>query len=233
MTLTANTASSATNNGTLVVTGGVGISGAINVGSASSIGGVLSLTANTASSATNNGTLVVSGGVGISGALNVGGTITGGLSSSSATITGGSINGTTIGATTRSTGAFSGLTVVGTTTVQQTSELFQTLTNATGTVTHNWANGAIFYHTSPAADFTANFTNVPTTNNYSHSVALVIVQGATARRPTGVSIAGAVQTINWANNTIPTGVANRTQVFNFTLIRAAGTWRVLGSAQSF
>jgi hypothetical protein len=219
--ITNATGSSATNNGALVVTGGVGVGGALNVGSTFSSGGVASFTANTASTASNNGSVVVTGGLGVSGAIYAG-----------------SIQNTPIGSTTTNTGAFTSLastslTVTGTTIIQQSSELFQTINAATGTVVHNWNNGAIFYHTNPSNDFTANFTNVPTTNNYSHSVALVVIQGATPRRPTGVAINGAVQTINWANNTVPAGVANRTQIFSFSLLRVAGTWRVIGAAQGY
>jgi hypothetical protein len=221
VSFTSNTVSSTTGSGALVVTGGVGIGGALNVGSTFSSGGVASFTANSASTATNNGSVVVTGGVGVSGAIYAG-----------------SIQNTPIGSTTANTGAFTSLvstshTVTGTTTFQQSSELFQTINGATGTVVHNWLNGAIWYHTNPSADWTANFTNVPTTNNYSHSVALVVIQGATPRRPTGVNINGVAQTINWANNTVPTGIANRTQIFSFSFIRAAGVWRVIGAAQSY
>ena len=83
-TLTAGTASTSTTSGTLVVTGGVGVSGAINAGSLQNtpIGsttansgafttltanGATTLTADTASTSTTSGTLVVTGGVGVSG----------------------------------------------------------------------------------------------------------------------------------------------------------------------
>jgi hypothetical protein len=89
-TFTQNTASSSTATGTLVVTGGVGISGNIYAGglqntpiggTTRSTGAFTSLTSNaattftqnTASSSTTTGTLVVTGGVGISGNTYVGG----------------------------------------------------------------------------------------------------------------------------------------------------------------
>ena len=62
--LTNNTASSSASIGALVVTGGVGISGILNIGN------------NTASPNKTTGALVVTGGVGIGGDLNVGGDIT-------------------------------------------------------------------------------------------------------------------------------------------------------------
>ena len=62
--LTNNTASSSASIGALVVTGGVGVSGVLNIGN------------NTASPNKTTGALVVTGGVGIGGDLNVGGDIT-------------------------------------------------------------------------------------------------------------------------------------------------------------
>ena len=91
-TFTANSASTSIVSGTLVVTGGVGISGAIYGGSLQDtpIGTVTrnsgaftsltsnngtTFTANAVSSNTTTGTLVVTGGIGISGDLNIGGSI--------------------------------------------------------------------------------------------------------------------------------------------------------------
>jgi hypothetical protein len=95
--ITNATASTATSNGALVVTGGVGIGGNLNVAGTTNIkeattlqstltvGGATALnnklditgittsTNNTQSSATNNGALVVAGGAGIGGNVNVGG----------------------------------------------------------------------------------------------------------------------------------------------------------------
>lgn len=72
VTLTSNTASTTTGTGALVVTGGVGVGGQINVGGATN-----KFTATTASSSTTTGTVVVGGGVGIGGTIYVGENITG------------------------------------------------------------------------------------------------------------------------------------------------------------
>ena len=78
--LTNNTASSSASIGALVVTGGVGISGASNFGDvvtlSKSSGTSLVVSSNQASSSKTTGAVTVVGGVGISGALNVGGDIT-------------------------------------------------------------------------------------------------------------------------------------------------------------
>jgi hypothetical protein len=66
-TFTAGTVSSSTTTGTIVVTGGAGFSGAVNIGGSLSAGGVSSFTSNTASSGTTTGSLLVTGGIGVSG----------------------------------------------------------------------------------------------------------------------------------------------------------------------
>jgi len=75
-----NTASTGSNNGALVVTGGAGIGGDLNVGGkvnfggASSFGGQLHITDQTQSTSTITGALIMDGGSGIAKNLNVGGT---------------------------------------------------------------------------------------------------------------------------------------------------------------
>ena len=122
-------------------------------------------------------------------------------------------------------------TLTGTTTLQQTTEVLNTKTGATGTVDHDFATGAIWYHTSIATNFVANFTNVPTTANRTINVVLILVQGATASLPIDLSIDGATQTINWL--TLPTGSANKIDLVSFTLIRTGSAWTVLGSLSTY
>jgi hypothetical protein len=110
VTFTANTASTSTTSGTLVVTGGLGVSGALYGGSIQStpIGsstastgaftsltsnGATTFTANTAATNTTTGTVVVTGGIGASGAIYAG-----------------SIQNTPIGSSTANSGAFTSLT---------------------------------------------------------------------------------------------------------------------------
>jgi hypothetical protein len=129
--------------------------------------------------------------------------------------------------------SFADLTLTGLTTLQQTTEVLSTLTGATGVVAHDLDNGAVFYHSSLAADFTTNFTNVPETNNRTISVVLLLEQGATAYIPTAVQIDGASQTINWQGASAPTGNANQIDVVSFTLIRAGDAWTVIGSLTTY
>ena len=125
---TANTASTSNTSGTLVVTGGLGVSGAIYGGSLQStpIGsttassgafttltanGATTFTANTAATNTTTGTVVVTGGIGASGAIYAG-----------------SIQNTPIGSSTANSGAFTSLTANSTVDFTGTTEA----TNATG-----------------------------------------------------------------------------------------------------
>jgi hypothetical protein len=131
-------------------------------------------------------------------------------------------------------GTISGdLTITGFTTLAETTEIVTALTGATGTVAHNLATGPIFLHSSVTANFTANFTNTPTTNDRSIVATLIVTQGATAYIPNAVQIDGVGQTINWVGGSAPTGGANKRDVFTFALIRSSSTWTVLGNFTSF
>jgi hypothetical protein len=128
---------------------------------------------------------------------------------------------------------FNELHLAGATYSQQTIEKLNTKTGATGTVTHDFSTGAIFYHSSISGNFTANFTNVPTTNDKAITLSLVLSQGATPYIASAVQIDGSAQTIKWANGTTPTGSASNINIQNFTLIRTSSTWTVLGSVALF
>jgi hypothetical protein len=125
------------------------------------------------------------------------------------------------------------LTLLGTTNLQQTVELLNTKTSATGTVVHDFSTGAIFYHTSISSNFTANFTNVPTTNNRATAVSLILSQGATPRIPSALQINSSNVTILWQDNSIPTGNANKVDLASFTLIRVNTSWIVLGALNTY
>jgi hypothetical protein len=112
-------------------------------------------------------------------------------------------------------------------------EKFQALADATGTVTHNCSSGHIFYHTSPDANWTANFTNLSLSSTYATTVTLVIPQGGTGYYPNAVQIGGAAQTILWQGNTTPTPSTNRTDVVTFSILNNSGTYIVLGQLTGF
>ena len=103
------------------------------------------------------------------------------------------------------------------------------LNASTGTVAHDYTAGGIFVHTNIASNFTANFFNVPTTDNRISNFTLILYQGATPYYPTAVQIDGAAQTILWFDGNTPTATANKTEIASFSLVRVSGAWRVLGN----
>lgn len=109
------------------------------------------------------------------------------------------------------------------------TETVTVLTGSTGTVAHNYNTGGLWVHTSIAANFTANFTNVPTTDNRVHNFTLLLYQGATPYYPNAVQIDGAAVSILWFDGNTPTPTANKTEIASFSLARVASAWRVLGS----
>jgi hypothetical protein len=113
-------------------------------------------------------------------------------------------------------------------------EKFQTKADATGIVTHDCSLGHIFYHTSPDALFTVNFTNLNLSSGYATALTLIIVQGGTGFIPNSVGIGGVIQTLNWQGNVTPTPSTNRTDVVTFSIIcTATDTYTVLGQLTGF
>jgi len=146
---------------------------------------------------------------------------------------GGSLDNFNVGSTTRGSGAFTTLAANNTTTLQQITEILNTKTGATGVVAHDYSTGDIFYHSSISANFTVNLTNVPTTNDRTIVVTLILNQGAAGYYPSAVQIGGVAQTLRWANNVTPTPSANKIDVAVFTLIRTGSTWYVLGNYTTY
>jgi hypothetical protein len=125
------------------------------------------------------------------------------------------------------------LSISGLTTLTYTSEKLNTKTSATGTVTHDLSTGSVFYHSSISNNFTANFTNVPTTNDRAIGVTLVLAQGVTPYMSTALQIDGSAQTIKWVNNSTPTGTASKVDIVGFSLIRTGSAWTVLGQYSTY
>lgn len=123
----------------------------------------------------------------------------------------------------------SGGSVTGLLTTQKTAEVINTKTNATGVVTHDFSSGSIWYHSNISANFTPNFTNVPTTDNRSIVNTLVLSQGAIPYIPTALQIDGVAQTIKWLGSAVPTGEAQTVNIISFVMIRTNNAWTVLGS----
>lgn len=132
------------------------------------------------------------------------------------------------------TSSFNGDAVIGgKTTLSTVIEKISAVASSTGTVSFDMTNQGIFYVNNPAGDITANFTNVPTSNNRIITPTVILSQSATPRMVSAVQIDTVAQTINWANGTTPSATANKQDVFGFSLIRSGSAWKVLGQLSTY
>ena len=119
---------------------------------------------------------------------------------------------------------------------QATEVLVESGPLASTTATYSLTTGASFYHSSilSGANWTANFTNVPTTDGRSIVVTIIAAQGATPYVPSTVQINGTTQTLKWSSGASPSGTANGVDIFSFALLRVGGAWvQILGSSSFF
>lgn len=109
-----------------------------------------------------------------------------------------------------------------------------TSVNATASlVNYDFSTGSIWYHATASTNYSANFTNLPTTNNQAITTTIIISQGATGYSPTSVRINGVTQSIKWGGGTYSVST-NKVDVIGFTFIRTGATWsQVLGQINSF
>ena len=169
---------------------------------------------------------ITSTGANVQGYANITGAVSGANFTSANAISGGNLSIT-------GTSNLGGLNLSNLATFQQTTDIMNQKTGATGTVTHNFQTGAVYYHSSVADNFTVNLTNVPTTGNRTIVVPIIIEQGPSAYIANQFQIDGVFQTVNWLSNTIPVGTANAIDVVGFTLIRTTSDWKVLGQLASY
>ena len=125
------------------------------------------------------------------------------------------------------------ITANGLTTVQQITERFNILSSQTGAVNFDFTSSAIWYHSSISGNITARFTNVPQVQSRSAVATLIFNQGASPFYANNISVNTSTVAIRWVNATVPTPVANRTEVESFTLLNVGGTWTALGQYTSF
>ena len=200
-------------------TGATGVSGTIGSTGATGPAGMFSgaysgnvLFSNTQASVSNTtGAVVITGGLGVGGNVYAGAVYSNNL----------------LAAT------LAGSETLTNKTLSSTGEVLVAISAASGIVTHDYSSAAVFVHSNIAANFTANFTNVSSTNNRSLVVALILNQTATPFLCNAVQINGAAQTIRWPSAAQPTVTANRTEIQSFSMIRTNNAWTVLGSLNSF
>jgi hypothetical protein len=157
----------------------------------------------TNSVSTTTGSLIIGGGVGVGGSINVADTITS-----------------------------NNIVVNSTVTTPRILAPINVITSASGLVVHDTAASTTFYHSGMTANFTANFTNVPTTNNREHTIKLIYNQGAvTGYYASIIQINGSAASVRY--NTAPVPTASRIEVQTLTLVRAFNAWLVLGQFDEY
>jgi len=105
------------------------------------------------------------------------------------------------------------------------------ISNSASVIAYDWTSGtSVYYQTGVTANFTANFSNMPTTNNRLYVISIAIAQGSTGYYPNAVQINGVSQTLNWNSAVTPiTPGTNEKDLFTFTLLRANNAWSVSGN----
>ena len=107
------------------------------------------------------------------------------------------------------------------------------LSNASGTTTHNTADGSVFFHESLGGDFNADFTNVNIAAGSLSELTLILEQGSSARMCTGVKINGSGQTVLWEGGSQPSGTANGFDLITFKIVYDGTNYLVLGKSESY
>ena len=183
---------------------------------------VVEINSGTASNSTVNGALVVNGGIGAAGNVNISGTLSAG-----------SVGDIPIGQTSPAEAVFTDLTITGNSTINSTSDVLVELSGANGTVVHDFNQGNNFFHTSASANFKANITNVPTTNNRIYSINLILLHGGNPYYANQIAVNGVDESIEWGGYVLPDPQANRTEIQTIQLIRYNNIWTVTSYVTSF
>lgn len=104
---------------------------------------------------------------------------------------------------------------------------------ATGTVTHDCSNGAVFIHDSISGTFSADFTNLNIPAGHSCDLKLILEQGSTAYMCDGIKINSTGKTINWEGGSAPSGTANGVDEILFSILYDGTDYMIFGSSKSF
>ena len=100
-------------------------------------------------------------------------------------------------------------------------------------VTYDYNLSNLWYHATASNNFTANFINLPTTDNRVLSATILIEQGAVAYIPNVIQISGVTQSIRWSGGTY-SGTANSLDLVSFNFIRVNNIWtHVIGQITQF
>jgi hypothetical protein len=125
------------------------------------------------------------------------------------------------------------ITLSGVLSLEQIQETYNIINAANGLTVHDCSSGQIFLHTNVASNIQVNLTNLNLSTSKATNITCVIVQGLTGYTINQIQIAGAAQTINWLNNSQPSGTVGNIDIFTFSILNNASTYTVIGSASTF
>lgn len=164
----------------------------------------------------DSGALIVDGGLAIAGDLYIGGGFGGA-----------GFNDVAVGSVTPAAGSFTTLTATGLTTLSESTEIIGNKTGVSGVVTYDFNEANTWVHTNPANNFVPNIVNLPTTNDRTFTITLIINQNTPGYYANGLQIGGVAQQINWDGGALPIpGEAGSIDTQVFTLVRTGSTWTV-------
>jgi len=92
---------------------------------------------------------------------------------------------------------------------------------ATGVVAHDFGVSDVWFHTTPADNFTVNVTNLPNDNANKYTITLMVKQGVTPYVPNAIQLDGVAQTLRWLNGSVPSGSAAKYEKFTFEIYRTS------------
>jgi len=121
----------------------------------------------------------------------------------------------------------------GASTLGSVAHVTQPKTSATGIVEHDYSISSVFYHSSLVSNFTCSVVNVPTIDDRSLPLTLVLAQGPTPYMANAFQINGVAATLSWLDNVVPTGNASKTNLVSFGMFRAGNAWTVLAKSEVF
>jgi hypothetical protein len=121
------------------------------------------------------------------------------------------------------------ITLSGILSLEQIQETYNIIDSATSVTVHDCSSGQIFLHTNIAGNIQVNLTNLNLSSGKATNITCVIVQGMTPYTINQIQIGGVAQTLNWLNNSQPSGDAGNIDIFSFSVINNSSTYTVLGS----
>jgi hypothetical protein len=107
------------------------------------------------------------------------------------------------------------------------------VSGGTSSYEFNYNSGSVFYLSGSLGNNVYNVSNVPTEDLNAISLTFVIKQGLTPYIATSYKLNNENVTVSWANNEIPVGNSNKTDVIGLTALRVGSSWNVLGTFTTF